>query len=162
MGWVHIVRGLRCVLVSGKLHAQLEPVASFWRQQRPKCAMFWRYFLRLSTPSSNMYSSVVVTHCPSFPVTCIRDELKPNFIDALLLEKEIIILGEMNSNLLKTPSFEVQVLLDTCSELHKTQLIKDPTRVTSQTSSLLDVFMILSSSKVEVAELLISVFATIL
>ena len=68
----------------------------------------------------------------------------------------------MNSNLLKTSSFEVQILLDTCSELHKTQLIKDPTRITSQTSSLLDVFMISSSSKVEVAGLLISVFATIL
>ncbi len=27
-------------LVSGKLHGQLEPVASFWRQQKPKSAMF--------------------------------------------------------------------------------------------------------------------------
>ncbi len=56
----------------------------------------------------------------------------------------------MNSNLLKTSSFEVQVLLDTCSELHRTLRIKDPTRITSQISSLLDVFMISSSSKVEV------------
>ncbi len=38
---------------------------------------------------------------PYFPVTCIRDELKPNFIDALLLKKEIIF-GEVNSNRLKT------------------------------------------------------------
>ncbi len=83
---------------------------------------------------------------PDCPVTCIRDELKPNFIDALLLGKEIIILGDMNCNLHKTSSYEAQVFLDTCSE-HMTQ---DPTRITSQTiSSLLDVIMISSSSKVK-------------
>ena len=36
-----------------------------------------------------------------------------------------------------------------CSELHLTQLIKDPTRITPQTSSLLDIIMISSSSKVK-------------
>ncbi len=75
-------------------------------------------------------------------VTCIQDELKSNFIDGLFLGKEFIILGEMNSNLLKTSSYEAQVLLDTCSELQKTQLFKDPSRITSQTCSLLDVIMI--------------------
>jgi hypothetical protein len=58
--------------------------------------------------NKNKAMIVCATYRPSdSPVTCIRDELKPYFIDALLLEKEIIILGEMNSNLLKTSSFEV-------------------------------------------------------
>ena len=67
-----------------------------------------------------------------------RDELKPNFIEALLLGKEIIILGEMNSNLLKTYSYEAQVLSD----------FNDPTRITSQTSSLIDVIIMISSSSI--------------
>ena len=86
---------------------------------------------------------------PDCPVTCIRDEPKPKFIEALLLGKGIIILGDMNCNLLKTSCYESKILLDTCSELHMTQLIKDPTRITSQTSSLLDGIMISSSSKVK-------------
>ncbi len=58
--------------------------------------------------NKNKAMIVCATYRPSdSPVTCIRDELKPYFIDALLLEKEIIILGEMNSNLFKTSSFEV-------------------------------------------------------
>ena len=44
---------------------------------------------------------------------------------------------------------KAEVLLDTCSELHLTQLIKDPTRITPQTTSLLDIIMISSSSKVK-------------
>jgi hypothetical protein len=67
---------------------------------------------------------------PNCPVICIRDELKPKFIEALLLGKEIIILGDMN--FLKTSCYESKILLDTCSELHLTQLIKDPTRTSIQ------------------------------
>ena len=67
----------------------------------------------------------------------------------MLLGKEIIILGDLNCNLLNPTSYEAKVLLDTCSELHLTQLIKDPTRITPQTSSLLDIIMISSCSKVK-------------
>ncbi|CAB3996972.1 Hypothetical predicted protein [Paramuricea clavata] len=94
----------------------------------------------------------VIYRPPDCPVTCTRDELKPKFIEALLLGKEIIILGDMNCNLLKTSCYESKILLDTCSELHLTQLIKDPTTIASQTSSLLDVIMISSSSKVKSSE----------
>ena len=38
-------------LVSGKLHGELEPVASFWRQQKPKSAMF---LASLVCPANNM------------------------------------------------------------------------------------------------------------
>ena len=58
--------------------------------------------------------------CEIFVRACIRDELKPKFIEALLLGKEIIILGDMNCNLLKTSCYESKILLDTCSELHMT------------------------------------------
>ena len=55
----------------------------------------------------------------------------------------------MNCNLLKTSYYEAKVFSDICSELHPKQLIKDPTRITSQTSSLLHVIMIWSSSRVK-------------
>ena len=93
----------------------------------------------------------VCTTCrpPDCTVSSVRDDLKPKFIEALLLGKKIIILGDLNCNLLNPTSYEAKVLLDTCSELHLTQLIKDPTRITPQTSSLLDIIMISSSSKVK-------------
>ena len=36
-------------LVSGKYHEQKEPVASIWRKQRPKSAMFFLHFLYFKT-----------------------------------------------------------------------------------------------------------------
>ena len=92
---------------------------------------------------------------PDCTVSSVRDDLKPKFIEALLLGKEIIILGDLNCNLLDPTSYEAKVLLDTCSELHLTQLIKDPTRITPQTSSLLDIIMISSSSKVKKSEIIL-------
>ncbi|CAB4020826.1 Hypothetical predicted protein [Paramuricea clavata] len=110
---------------------------------------FHQLWLQVQVNKNKSMIVCVTYRPPDCPVTCIRDELKPKFIEALLLGKEIIILGDMNCNLLKTSCYESKILLDTCSELHLTQLIKDSTRITSQTSSLLDVIMISSSSKVK-------------
>ena len=123
---------------------------------------FHQLWLQIQVNKNKSMIVCVTYRPPDCPVTCIWDELKPKFIEALLLGKEIIILGDMNCNLLKTSCYESKILLDTCSELHLTQLIKDPTRITSQTSSLLDVIMISSSSKVKIAGLLTLVLATIL
>ena len=74
---------------------------------------------------------------PDCPASSVRDDLKPKFIEALLMGKEIIILGDLNCNLLNSNSYEAKVLLDTCSELYLTQLIKEPTRTTPHASSLI-------------------------
>ena len=74
---------------------------------------------------------------PDYPASSVRDDLKPKFIEASLMGKEITFLGDLNCNLLNSTSYEAKVLLDTCSELYQTQLIKEPTRITPQASLLI-------------------------
>jgi hypothetical protein len=91
--------------------------------------------------------SFIVCGPPDCPVSCIRNELKPRYTEALLLGKQIVVMG-VNCNLLKTSCPEAKALLDTCSELQLVQLIKYSTRTASDTR-LLDVIIISPSSKIE-------------
>ena len=59
-------------------------------------------------------------------VTCIREELKPRCIEALLKGKQVVVMGDLNCNLLNPGCSEAKVLIDTCSELKMTQLVKYP------------------------------------
>ena len=79
---------------------------------------------------------------PDSQVTCIREELKPRCIEALPKGKQVVVMGDLICNLLNPGCLEAKVLIDTCSELKITQLVKDPTRITPHSRSLLDVIMI--------------------
>ena len=80
---------------------------------------------------------------PDSQATCIREELKPRCIEALLIKgKQVVVVGDLNCNLLNPSCSEAKVLIDICSELKMTQLVKDPTRITPHSRSLLDVIMI--------------------
>ncbi len=86
---------------------------------------------------------VCVTYKPqNCPVACIKDELKPMFIEAFMMQPQIVIMGDRNCNLLNNSSVDAKALLDTCNELNLSQIIEEPTRITAQTRSLLDVIMI--------------------
>ena len=86
---------------------------------------------------------------PNCPVACIKDELKPMLIEALMMQPQIVIMGDLNCNLLNNSSVDAKALLDTCNELNLKQIIEEPTRITAQTRSLLDVIMITPLSKVK-------------
>ena len=86
---------------------------------------------------------------PNCPVTCIKDEFKSMFIEAFMMQPQIVIMGDLNCNLLNNSSVEVKVLLDTCNELNLSQIIKEPTRITAQTRSLLDVIMVTPLTKIK-------------
>ena len=64
------------------------------------------------------------------------------FIEAFMMQPQIVIMGDRNCNLLNP-------LLGTCNELNLSQIIEEPTRITAQTRSLLDVIMITPLSKVK-------------
>ena len=68
-------------------------------------------------------------------------KLKPTYTEAFLLGKQIVVMGDLNCNLVKTASLEAKMLVDTC--------IEDPTRITPRTTSLLDVIMTSSYSNVK-------------
>ena len=52
------------------------------------------------------------------------------------------ILGDLNCNLLKPEAPDCKVLGNFCSSYNLTQLIEEPTRVTEQTSLLLDIILV--------------------
>ena len=71
------------------------------------------------------------------------------FIEAFMMQPQIVIMGDLNCNLLNNSSVDAKALLNTCNELNLSQIIEEPTRITAQTRSLLDVIMITPLSKVK-------------
>ena len=73
-------------------------------------------------------------------MTCFEDEFLEKHTLALTHGKEVIMIGALNCDILKN-SPESRVFRNLCSSLNLTQLITNPTRVTSQSSTLIDVIM---------------------
>lgn len=69
-----------------------------------------------------------------------------NYTKALTLGKEVFVVGDLNCNLLKSCPDGDRALKDVCSSLNLTQLVKSPTRITPQSSSLIDVIMASNTS----------------
>ena len=91
-----------------------------------------------------------VTYRPDYcPTSTFHDIFMENYIHALTLGKEIIVVGDLNCDLLKPDSPEAMSLPDFCSSVNQTQLIKEPTRVTETSSSLIDIIMTSNVSLVE-------------
>ena len=83
-----------------------------------------------------------VTYRPDYcPVSCLVDDFMDNYSQALILGKPLMITGDLNCNLLEPGCPEAVALLDFCKSVNLTQLIKEPTRVTETSSTLLDVII---------------------
>ena len=79
---------------------------------------------------------------PDTPTSCLDSDFVANFVYASSLNAPIYILGGLNCNLLKPEAPDCKVLGSFCSSYSLTQLIEEPTRVTEQTSSLLDIILV--------------------
>ena len=77
---------------------------------------------------------------PDCSVSCFVDDFMENYTHALTSGKAIFVTGDLNCNVLKNCP-EAHALGDLCDSLNLTQLIKTPTRVTPQSSSLIDVIL---------------------
>ena len=75
-----------------------------------------------------------------------EETLKPNYVQALDLNKPIVILGDFNCDMSKATSSKYKALSKFISEMNLLQLIKSPTRITDTTSTLLDIILLSSSS----------------
>ena len=73
-------------------------------------------------------------------MTCFEDEFLEKHTLALTHGKEVFMIGDLNCDILKN-SPESRVFRNLCSSLNLTQLITCPTRVTSHSSTLIDVIM---------------------
>ena len=94
-------------------------------------------------PAKKTKSIVVCSgyHPKDCPLTCFEDTLKPNYLQALDLNKPIVIFGDFNCDMSKATSSKYKALSKFISEMNLLQLIKSPTRIT-----LLDIILLSSSS----------------
>ena len=82
------------------------------------------------------------------PLSSFEEVLKPKYIQALTLNKPIIILGVLNCNGLEKSCPKFKALEKFCSDMNLKQLISTPTRITPYTQTLLNVIMICSNFSV--------------
>lgn len=91
-----------------------------------------------------------VTYRPDYcPVSCFVNNFMDNYSQALTLGKPLVITGDLNCNLLEPQCSEAIALLDFCKSVNLTQLIKEPTRVTETSSTLLDVIITSNTNLVD-------------
>ena len=78
------------------------------------------------------------------------------YTQALTFGKDILVAGDLNCDMLKLRSPEANALLDLCNSVNLTQLIKEPTRVTENSSTRIDVIMTSSNNIVEDSGVVVS------
>ena len=126
--------GPQSVCVEGtipNIRHQLPPTSNFgWNSSTRNPNPFW-------------YAS----HTARRPLSCFEDLFKPNYIQALVLSKPILVLGDLNCNTLKDCP-ENRALSYVSTELNLTQIIKTPTRITDNSQSLIDVILVSSPTHV--------------
>lgn len=104
---------------------------------------FHQLWLQLQHNKCKSVVICVTYRPPDCPVACFEDFFKSSYIEALALNKPIVVFGDLNCNTLKDCP-ESRALAEVSKELNLTQMIKTPTRITDTCQSLIDV--ILSSS----------------
>ncbi|XP_074635839.1 uncharacterized protein LOC141894176 [Acropora palmata] len=83
----------------------------------------------------------VVYRPPEIGTACLENELLPKYIEALSRNKDIVVTGDLNCDLLSNNP-RGEALLSFCAIVNATQLIHKATRVTESSRSLLDVILV--------------------
>ena len=80
-------------------------------------------------------------------ISCLVDDLMPSYTHALTLNKSIVLTGDLNCDLL-VDNPRGDALRSFCTAVNATKIIKDPTRVTRSSSTLIDIVLTSDSSLV--------------
>ena len=83
----------------------------------------------------------IVYRPPEIGTACPENELLPKYIEALSRNKDIVLTGDLNCDLLSNNP-RGETLLSFCATVNATQLTDKPTRVTENSRSLLDVILV--------------------
>ena len=83
----------------------------------------------------------IVYRPPDIPTSCLENDLMPSYSHALSFNKDIIVTGDLSCDLL-TGNPKGNALRSFYSPINATQLIKDPTRVSKTSESLIDILMV--------------------
>ena len=102
---------------------------------------FQQLWIKLQNKKMKTIIICVIYRPPDCPLNCIQDDFRQNYVRALSMNKPIFILGDMNCKLLKNCP-EKRAITDLCNDLNLKQLIKEPTRITDTSQSLIDVILV--------------------
>ena len=101
---------------------------------------FQQLWIKLQNKKIKTIIICVIYRPPDCPLNCIQDDFRQNCVRALSMNKPIFILGDMNCYLLKDCP-EKRAITDLCNDLNLKQIIKEPTRITDTSQSLIDVIL---------------------
>ena len=96
---------------------------------------------------------VYIAYRPEIGLECLQNDLMPNYVEALSLNRDIVLTGDMNCNLL-TDNPKGNALRSFCADINSTQLIDKPTRVTKTSSTLVDVVMVSNPELVKTSDVI--------
>ena len=88
------------------------------------------------------------------PINLFED-IEKTFVDSLLLGMEVIIIGDLNCNL-QGNCPDGRALSDFCSIFNLAQIVKEPTRVTDKSQTLIDVVLTTNENIVNACEVMSS------
>ena len=100
---------------------------------------FKQLWLNVQCKKLKSFLLCTVYRPPSSPISFLED-LEKAFLDSLLAGMEVIIIGDLNCNL-QGNCPDGRALFDFCSTLNLTQLVKEPTRVTERSQTLIDIVL---------------------
>ena len=101
---------------------------------------FHQLWLKLQSKKLKSIVICISYRPPQCPLSCLETNLKPSVVQALLLNKPIVILGDLNCNVMKDCP-ENTALGNFMLEMNPNQLITTPTRITDTSESLIDVII---------------------
>ena len=111
---------------------------------------FKQLWLNVQCKKLKSFLLCTVYRPPSSPISFLED-LEKAFLDSLLAGMEVIIIGDLNCNL-QGNCPDGRALFDFCSTLNLTQLVKEPTRVTERSQTLIDIVLTTNENIVNFCE----------
>ena len=101
---------------------------------------FQQLWLQIQQRNLRSILICVVYRPPNCPISCSEEMLVPNMTHALSLNKDFLIAGDLNCNLLSS-NVNSSSLRGLCENFNLKQLITSPTRVSRHHESLIDVII---------------------
>ena len=132
-----------CVYVRSELKSKVLKDFSFISDRN-----FHQLWLSVQVKKSKAIVLCVAYRPDDTSLSFFEDTLKPVYIQALTMNKPIIILGDQNCYGLDSTCREYVALNGFVCEMNLQQLIKQPTRITATTESLLDIILVSDASSV--------------
>ena len=143
MDRLHKQGGGVCAYVRKELKATVLKELSYISERN-----FHQLWIKVQCKKSKSFLVCATYRPEDAPLNSFEDLLKPSYIQALVYNKPIVILGDLNCDYLKKSCPKFKALDNFSSEMNLYQLIKSPTRITETSATLIDVIFVSSTSLV--------------